>query len=990
MVPPVRLRLFGAFEGEVNGQPLGPLRSRKERLLLALLVLANGRQLPRAVLARDLWPAPDHEPGHARRNLRRSVMEVRRALGLEAHRLQAPQTDTLRLELSGAWVDVYQFDQAARSGETEALELALSLYRAPLLSGFPDDHCLLEEREARRSTYQKILDTLSARSMAIGDYERATHWLRRALALPLGAGADAGPWDDTLPERVYRDLMTALFRGGERRAALDVYQELCARLYRERHASPEPETTILYRRLRDQVGRAGGAAVFPVRPTVGKNDEVPGSGDWVEQQPGDPVPFRPRRYTVPEPVADLVGREEAVHEVASCLEGIRLMTLTGVGGIGKTRLAQEVARNTQDEYLDGACFVELAVVTDPERAAEAIAGTLGILRGVPGRTTAETLADFLSARALLLVLDNCEHLISVCAQLATSLLAAAPRLKILATSREPLHVNGEHVWRVPPLPVPEAEEDLRAGVSALARFPSVRLFASRASAADGHFRLADEDAAAVARLSKQLDGIPLAIELAAARVGLLTPVEIADRLEDRFSFLTGGALSSFPRHRTLRAAVDWSYALLTPEEQALLCRLAVFAGGWTLEAAQIVCAGDGIPENAVLDHLNALVNKSLVVAERRTGAQAMRYRFLETLREYAVEALRERGKADTYRRRHADYYASVAYSAEPHLKGADQYLWWRRLDEDTANLNRAMETLLQEDLESALRVGVAVWRFWAQAGRLGEGRSWLERVLERVATSDAAGLPALLHGRVLAASAGLAWLQYDGVAASTLCREALPLVQAAGDDEYVAFSLLIQALSAHFILGQAEMAHAHFREALAVSRSAGDDYHAAMILDCMGLQALSEGKLAVAGDLFDEAVAVARPLQNPWLTALTLLDQGLQRLACGETALARTQITESLRLRLTCADLWGIALSLAGLADVACTGQDAERAARLYGATEELRESIHMFVSPISAPRYQANVATVRAALGEAAFAAAWCAGRALSLPAAVSYAVDA
>ena len=416
------------------------------------------------------------------------------------------------------------------------------------------------------------------------------------------------------------------------------------------------------------------------------------------EHPSDNLPLQ---------LSSFVGREREIAEVKGLFAERRLMSLIGPGGCGKTRLALAVAHEMVEGFEDGVWWVELASLSDPKLVAGAVASALGV-REVADRPSTEVLLEHLEPRKTLLVLDNCEHLIEGCAVLADTLLRSCPGLEILATSREPLRIAGESSWPVPSLSLPDSQQQPPA--SELARYEAIRLFVERAGAADAGFSLTDQNASAVARLCRKLDGIPLAIELAAARVRALTVEQISERLEDPLSLLTTGSRTAAPRHQTLRATLQWSYELLDERERALFDRLSVFAGGWDLEAAEAIGAGGPIQAGLVLNLLSQLVDKSLVVVEPSpVDAGALRYGMLEPVRQYALERLMESGEAEETRRRHAAFFVALAEEARPKLRAAPQVEWLERLEKENSNLRGALSWALSaDDIRTAARLSWAL------------------------------------------------------------------------------------------------------------------------------------------------------------------------------------------------------------------------------------------------------------------------------------------
>jgi len=748
-------------------------------------------------------------------------------------------------------------------------QAALDLYGGAYLPDDPYEDWAAARREELRQQYHALLLRLARLSADAGDSAGAVWRLRLLLA------------DDPCHEPATRLLMRLLAATGDRAEALRAYEALVRALRDDLDVVPTPETESLHATLRAAVASLPAVAVPRTEP-------------------------QPTPTNLPAALTSFVGRGRELaalgHALAPGPVGCRLLTLTGLGGCGKTRLVLRVAADSQAHYPDGVWLIELAALADPALVAGAVAAVLGV-REAPDEPVLTTLADALQPRRLLLVLDNCEHLVAACAEVATTLLRACPHLQILATSREALGMAGEVVWRVPSLALPPITDALRAAATAattatamatattavapmdatagsggpegilrldrLERFEAVQLFLERARAARPDFALSAHNAFAVVDVCRRLDGLPLAIELAAARLGALSVQEVAARLDDCFGLLKTGNRAALPRHQTLRGVLDWSYTLLSLPEQALLRRLAVFAGGWTLAAAETVCAGGVVRADEVLDLLASLEAKSLVVladspaggstAITAIGDGKSRYGFLETVRQYALARLEEGGAAEETRLRFARHYLALAETAEPELVKRDQVAWLARLDAEHDNMRAALARVgatvdtpaaasasASASMEWAalgLRLVAALWWYWFVRDYLSEGRRWLEGTLaldvyrgHDAETGDAADRTRTTRAKALRGAAILASQQGDYGRAGTLLGEAIALSKAAGDRKGVAGALNSLGRITQM---QGDYAHAAplYEESLAMQRALGNGQGIAGTLNNLGLVA---------------------------------------------------------------------------------------------------------------------------------------------------------
>jgi predicted ATPase/DNA-binding SARP family transcriptional activator len=962
------LQLFGTFAVQVDGQPLPPLRSRRGHWLLALLALQRRRDMDRASLAGLLWPDSTH--AQALYNLRRALAELRDVLGSEAPRLSSPHPHTLALDLAGAQVDVVAFEAAVVRGDEASLESAVELYRGPLLEECTEAW-IVPERGPREAAYLEALETLAGHAMARLDPAAAIRRLRRAVAV------------DPFRETAQQALLKALMAGEDTIGALLAYRAFRLMLHQELGAEPSPETKALFHQLRAQARRRPGSG-----PAASNGGTAGGPGRGAERRAPEARAGFSTPYRLPRPINRFVGRETELHAVEARLEDARLVTLTGPGGVGKTRLAIQVADAIADDHRDGVWFVDLARLSEPALVPQAVASVLAV-QEQPGRPLPETLAEFLRSKQLLLVLDNCEHLLSACAELVEALLSGSPELRVLATSRQPLGLAGEVARQVPGLSVPPpASETGGPTPQALMQFEAVRLFVERAMEGTAAFSFTERSARSVGEICRRLDGTPLAIELAAARLKALSAEEIAARLDDRFHLLTAGSRTAPPRHQTLRATMDWSYELLSPPERLLLQRLSVFAGSFSLKAVEGICAdlgsGSGtesiqnpkskIQNAQVLDMLTQLVDQSLVVVERAddrrptTAASdeppvflmgryhplrehppvscqiGTRYRLLETVRQYARERLRagapstgsgERA-AESVGRRHQEFYLRLAEEAAPHLAGLDQPAWLERLDSELDNLRAALDWALEREPEQSLRLTAALARFWEERGYREEGRQRLVAALERAGP----GRRSLAGATALAHLGQLAFLRDDYPTARALYEESLAVQRELGGTEAIASALWGLGYVAQRQKEYAEACDLH-EKSLAVRRARGDWYGIAQSLIGLGDALCEQGEAPSAGACYyEEALAIRRGLGDRAGVADALAQLANVAWRQGDPAQARRHREESLALWRAIGSRTGVIHSLGALGHLARGQGEYEEARAFYAKSLILRREL--------------------------------------------------
>ena len=1007
---PLKLRLFGDFAAWVCGRPLPKMRSRKETLLLALLALNGGKEINRVTLAQTLWPFPEHSTEQANQYLRRSLSELRHALGGEAGRLESPTPRTLRLDLSRCDCDVVRFDAAllASAGTADAArKTALRLYQGPLLHGFTEAW-IVEERAQREADYRKTLRIISAEAIAAGEYDDAIAHLQRAIAL------------DPFAEDARQQLMTALASARQYNAAFRAYQELADLLQRESNTRPDAATTALYLRLREAARSE--AALAAASPPV----------------------ERGRLYRLPHPLTPLIGREEALREIETRLSETRLVTLVGTGGVGKTRLSLQIAENAVERraFTDGVCLAELAALTDATLLPQAVALALGVQES--GENPLAALIAYLRSKSLLLILDNCEHLLIPCRELAAALLAACPRLRILATSRQPLGVLGENVWRPPALLCPPHDAFVerpdapktRVPLETIRRWPALQLFVERAAAVRGDFVLTFANAPAAARICQYLDGVPLCLELAAARINPLSVEEIAERLNESLPLLSRGNPTALPRHQTLSSLIGWSYDLLTEKERLLLTSLSLFRGGWTLAAAETICSSmsekrrfsDILHSSEVLDLLTDLTDKCLVTRAEEAGGQT-RFSMQESIRQFAEAVLNEPERAAEKMRlqaRYAAYYLALAEEAEPRLRSGDQRQWLARLQAEQDNLRAALQWALRCDLEIHLRLTAALWRFWTLLSASAEGSRNLAEAVTTLPVSArlralrarcqiVRGLLADIQGKSEAyqaiveegireaREAGDAWTetygnvilawvyrQWDMPQAERILRSAVDRARELQDSWLIAEALSTLAFCCAYT-NQKEALGDLLDDGLNHARATGDHSLVAELISHRGMYALHERRYRIAQACYDEARRINEALGNHLLVASALYYLGVTVFQQKEIELAGDFFRRTLAIGWEYDNARKIAAGLEGLAHIAHAKNDSRRAVCLLSAADvQRRRFSHPLLSLLDEQGAEPLRQRLQGVLDDEAFTLFWSRGALLPIEDAVRYAMAA
>lgn len=969
---------------------------RRKTLALLAYLAVNHWQHHRDHISALLWP--EYDQTKAFTNLRHILWEVQQIIGKD---WIIASRDTVGLIAEGAgqpngriiWLDVARFKslitesrlQKSASLRVPLLSESVKLYRDHFLAAFSLKHApgfnewAAAESEDLRHQLAGALTMLSDDHSLMGQAETAIPYTKRLVAL------------DPLNEVSHRRLMQVYIQAGQQNAALKQYQSCEQILRKELGVDPQPETRLLFKRIRR-------GETQPIRPVKRKQMSV---------TPQHNLPFQ---------ISKFIGREKELDEITKLIATNRLVTLVGAGGIGKTRLSLKVGEQLIKDYANGVWFVELASLNDPALVPQTVAKLFNLVEQA-GESLTEKLIRVLHPKTLLLIFDNCEHLLDACAQLADTLLKNCPNLKILATSRESMSITGESLYHVPPLGLPNVQQVIEK----LLEYESVQLFEERARLAEEHFSVTMENASSIVQICHRLDGIPLAIELAAACVNLFSPQQIATRLDERFSLLTGGSRTTLPRHQTLRASIDWSWNLLLESEQRLLQRLSVFTGGWTLDAAEAVCSGNGVEPQQVLDMMTQLTAKSLVVVSQESGRER-RYYLLETIRQYARDRLLEFGGERQIHHHHLEYFFNLAQHAEVELIGPRQMIWMEQLEEELDNIRAALEWSFNGEetrAEVGLQMAGSLWWFWFQRGHKEEGGEWLERAL--TASQDSTDLvtravaltklgwlkidPAraeegLALGQTLGPAGkesvafalwGLgAWAAYmaDHARAKSLEEESLKLFRELGH-RWGICETLIWLGAALEMLGDHQGATLHFEEGLVLARQAEDSNEIAWALWNLGTAAMTKGNYDQSRTFLDESLALYKEIQAYEGVSSLLRALGDLALISGYYEQASSRYKEALVMHQEQGNQRGIAELLEKIGNAAAVSNQSAKGARLLGAAEALRESSGAVHYPIQLLEYQRFIKILKSQLNEAALATLSANGRSMTADQAIEYALE-
>ncbi|UCG26120.1 MAG: tetratricopeptide repeat protein [Chloroflexota bacterium] len=967
--------LLGPFEATVDGDRHLHFPTTKTQALLAYLLVEEthrpGASHQRGNLMMLLWP--DLLPESAQTNLRQTLYRLRQTLPEveitpdQSEPLLLSDRQSVQVNPAVSYLlDVAEFERALREAERRppeeqmtVLSEAVALYRGDYLADVyvPDSETFeLWAGQVRADLRRRALDALyqiGEQALALGDHQLAQNTARRQIAI------------DDLHEVAYRQLMLALSAAGERNEALTELGQFTQLLADELGVEPATETAELAEAIRQgehapeprpspgqQISNESASSERQPRlvlPDRIKDDEAVSYkhlatakeirglaaddlasllAESAAQKPAGPpsnLPYELNRF---------VGRQKQIATIFDLFEreNTHLVTLTGPGGVGKTRLAIRVASELQPRFEDGVWLIELARLSNPALIAQLTVRTFALVEE-DRQTRMQTLIEYLRSRNLLLVLDNCEHLIEDVARFAQTLLRAAPGLRILATSREPLGTEGEIIWTLPPLSSPDPEAAVTP--ETLDRYEATDLFVERASAVQPRFRINHQNAPAVAQVCACLDGIPLAIELAAARLKALSVEDVAARLDDRFRLLVGNRTSE-PRQQTLQALIDWSYDLLPEQERILMRRLSIFAGGWSLEAAEEVCSGRGINEIEVLDLLAQLVDKSLVVTElHRDG---IRYQFLETIRQYAADRLEKAEEVDEYRAKHSQYYLRLARESYRKCWGKEQGYYLDRLEIEHDNLRKALARLAEDDPtgEAFLRMAGSLWRFWEVRGYINEGRWWITRALKENPEAST-----YVRANGLRGAGILARQQGDYEEAKAHHEESLALFRQLGPDFNLQIARQLDAL------GEIEQYHGNYElaitlheESLALQREIGDKEGVAASLAHLGVIARERGRYDEAEKLLEQSLDLNRELGDRLRIGVDLNNLGFVATRQCQYERALSLHEEAVQQYRDVSNKLGISESLMNLGNVAKDRGDFRQSVAYYDESLALKKEL--------------------------------------------------
>ncbi len=956
----LEIRLLGTFDLRQAGKPIA-LSSRPAQSLFAYLSLNAGTANRREKLAGMIWPDSSEET--ARNNLRHALWRVRTALKT-ASAVRFLLTNDLTISFAKSseyWLDTNEVEEISENANVQELTTALASYQGELLPGFYDEWVFLE-REHLSALYEHHMARLMALLQVESRWLDILEWGERWIKI------------GRTPEPAYRALMLAHAAKGEMPKVATTY-ERCRKSLGEYGIEPSEQTRVLYENLK--AGREKFAEQLPGFPRAGS----------IRTQ-------AVRLTNLPIPLTSFIGREDQVKEIVNLVHKNRLLTLTGSGGVGKTRLATESARRVLSEFGDGVWWVDFVGLNDPSLLPQAIAQAVGMNED-PNQSLTDSLIEHFRKKQVLLVLDNCEHLISACAQLASQLLAGCPNLTVLTTSREALDIMGETVFSVPSLTLPEIHTPVPA--KSLDRYESVRLFVERAASVQPGFGLSDQNAQFIVQICLRLGGIPLALELAAARVKMMSVDEVANRLDDRFALLTTGSRTVLPRHQTLKATIDWSYNLLSEQERLFLQRLSVFVGGFTLRTAEEVTVARGVETSEVIDLLGRLINKSLVAVDTHSEQTFVetRYGILESIREYALEKLDDSGEGDEIRDQHLVFFMQLAEKAQPEIFLSSQMVWFDLLERELDNLRAAMEwSLTNEETEienrgvgrqeAGFRLAAALAWFWERGYRR-EATERLQPMLlkiEKLETSP-------VHTMMFSAVGFLYWSTGEFKKARSYLENAVSTGRTFGKSLQLAWALNYLGATAS-AQGDQQTAQSSLDEAFDMATGLGPQgkHIIGWALAFLGDIEVSHHEFGKAQSLYEISILALGEIGNLNMKAYPLRRLGYLALYHEDLKNAKKFFKDSLLLNHQLKHRLGTISSVAAFAALALAEENYPCSATLFGAVESHLEASFQQMLQSDGLEYSHFVTLLKDQLDDQAFKLAWNEGKGMSLGQAVEFAL--
>lgn len=939
MFPTLKVQLLGDFRLVFGDRLLRTVSTARLKSLLAYLLLHRNAPQSRHHLAYLYWP--DSTEAQAHNNLRQSFHRLRQALPEPDVFLQADARTIQWLPDSPFILDVAEFQKAVESaGSTGSLRRAADLYEGELLPGCYDEWVLVE-REQLKQQFHLVLERLIRSLENQGNYHAAIRYSEQLLR------------SDPLREETYRQLIRLFMLSGNRTGATRIYQTCTRVLKHELNVEPSSETEEIFKGSQK-------SRLYPARLTVPQK----------------------RTNNLPTYLTTFIGRLAELEQLKQMLSAHstkpskeRLLTLTGPGGCGKTRLAIQAASISIDEFPDGVWFIDVATLTDPNFLPNAIASILDI-ETLREADLLPMIIKYLQFKHCELIFDNCESMTSTCARMVELLLHSCPHLQIMATSREKLNLDGECVWPVSPLSLPDGKD---LSVTALSQSDAARLFVERATSVLPTFLSNQANAASIVQICRRLEGLPLAIELAAARVAILTPAQIAIRLDTTFNLLASASPSAPLRHQTLQATMDWSYALLSKKEQTLFQRLSVFSGSFTLEGAETVCADreaqGKLLTSGILDLLSRLLDKSMVVVSDWTQGDYLRYRLLEPTWQYSNEKLHLSGDWAPLRQRHLEYFLNLVEGAESHFTHTEQAEWFDRLLTEHDNLLAAIDWALKlDDLAPALRLIGKLWYYWLARGYYQVGLKYLMRALEMTKNE----MPSLARAEALRAAGSLyLWSENDWSRARSLLEEALEASRRLGDQRAIAGSLGSLGAAA-FGQGDYSAAYSFLTESLSILPEVDDRHGTGWSCAYLGDLFMRQCDFEKAQSFYERSAANFRAIGDINSLGYPTRRSGVVALKTGNARQAASLFKDSLRMNLEVNYTKGIAACLAALAGTALEQGKFVQAAKLMGAAEMKLNSVAGKLSPTDQAEFDQIMAALPAKLEGADLKTAWAEGQAM------------